>query len=276
MQNDGGGGSGIVASETIVLDSETNWGLIILIFIWWIAFAMLAIMIFSCGKSTGRRTITASSRVAGSNEDEENQDTKQEMVEPSTAVAEPVHDHQVLGRAPMGILPIMAATIGLALSVVAQSSCRYINADEIRLPNNHEIDYFGLWSAAIYDGISGSDDVCRSTYRDEEEFPVDTPIKVARYAAVLASVLGSITLLCVIYFAMSKRLDSVWFGRLSWPFFVAAIAQGLVLIVVSTDLCEHTSSACSLDLGGVASITASVYWIVAAIGVTCTSVLVSV
>jgi hypothetical protein len=98
---------------------------------------------------------------------------------------------------------------------------------------------------------------------------------VARYAAVLASVLGSMTLLAAVYFTFSKRLESVWFGHLSWAFVVSAVAQLLVLIVVSTHLCDGASSHCSLDIGAIASFTATGYWFIAALGVACTSFIVS-
>jgi hypothetical protein len=122
---------------------------------------------------------------------------------------------------------------------------------------------------SCYGGINE----CRSTYHND--FSVDMPIVVARCAAVMAYVLGSMALLAAVHFTFSKRLESVWFGRLSWAFVVSAVAQLLVLIVVSTHLCDGASSDCSFDIGGIASITAAGYWFISELGVACTSFIVS-
>jgi hypothetical protein len=83
---------------------------------------------------------------------------------------------------------------------------------------------------------------------------------VARCTAVMASVLGSMALLAAVYFTFLKRLELVWFGQLSWAFVVSDVAQLLVLIVVSTHLCDGASLDCSLDIGGIASLYYHLIW----------------
>jgi hypothetical protein len=85
---------------------------------WLIAISMLAIMIFSYGKTIGHRA-TVSARAVESNDEET--PTKHETMEPAAG------EQPAQGQTQTRVLPILAAAIGFSLSVVAQTSCSYVS-----------------------------------------------------------------------------------------------------------------------------------------------------
>ena len=276
-------------------ESYTDWTRIVFMVLWLIALMLITFIIVSYIRGSrqpnkgGVASAPATSRTQhaqthGNDIDEENnnvpveikpENIAEETREMATEVQElsqPVRNEKKLP----GIVPIVTILIALSLSVTAQTSCDYVSTSNGISVIDHyafqdvKISSFGLWSAAIYNGSYGSDDQCQSIFR-HHGFTTDGKFIFARSVAILASTLGCIALLTAVYYAIVGKMASPRFRTVSlWLLGSATLTQGLVLVLFSADICSSTEKAyCEVGIGAISSITATIYWSIAALSVWC-------
>ena len=169
------------------------------------------------------------------------------------------------------------ATLALALSIYANLTCEFLQADDGPIvmsfpPSNANDDTYttievynlGLWSVVASSGapgyfegdINGEVEAC---FELSYLFYLDGYYKLARASAVIASLIGGLSLFTLLVLAF----DSVRLRRFSrhmgWLFGVTTVFQLLTLAFLGTEYCD--SSMCSLHLGGASSVTAAAYWL---------------
>jgi hypothetical protein len=182
------------------------------------------------------------------------------------------HDSEsTAGCLPNGIaslLPFCAAVIATCLSIVPHTSCDFMDLYE-----DGTIESIGLWRNAYErDGSDdfGGENQCYSHFRNFPEqldkFDVDPALKVARAFAILASTLGGLCMLVLLFTCVSSRLGVSAVRCMAVPLLLTAIFQALTLSALGTDYCESSNS-CELGMGFTFSIEATFYWMLCAFGV---------
>ncbi|KAL3943958.1 MAG: hypothetical protein SGBAC_001952 [Bacillariaceae sp.] len=171
------------------------------------------------------------------------------------------------------------ATFALALSIYANLTCEFLDADEssifmsFRTPlypsdgtltTTVEVYSLGLWSLVATNGAPGYlegdlNGEVKACFELSDLFYVDGYYKMARASAVIASLIGGLSLLAFWVLACdSARLRR--FSRLmGWSFGVTTVFQLLTLAFLGTEYCN--SSNCALHVGGTSSVTAAAYWL---------------
>merc|ERR1712232_76168 len=119
--------------------------------------------------------------------------------------------------------------------------------------------YIGLWGV----GSNGNEDTCQPM---SALFLLDTVFHFSRAASIIASLTGGLCI-PIIIFACDKPKYEWLFRLLVWPFATACLFQFLTLSILDTFYCAEAE--CTLDQGGVFSITAAFYWLYCTCVVTC-------
>lgn len=172
---------------------------------------------------------------------------------------------------------ITGAAMGLALSIFAILSCDFLHLSEtltvdwIRTENGDVISVefysLGLWAFGLESdpGImsDGNSDSC---FEIANFIPLGWQFNLARASAVIASLLGGLTLLILLVGCASNSRRSI-FRFLAWPLLLATFFQSLTLVMFQTHYCTSIldDRNCSVSVGGLAAITASLYWLFCAV-----------
>jgi hypothetical protein len=171
-------------------------------------------------------------------------------------------------------IPVFSAITAFGLSVYPHTSCEFVGFSGYE-HDSGGLSSIGLWSVA-YRGTSSSDfggeGNCYSSF--PLNFDPDAALTLARVSAIAATVVGGACMLILLYFSVvteqqtSRLRSSLMVQWLAVSFCVAAFFQGLSLSVLGTDSCNTASGFyCTVDFGAVSTMTALLYWLVAAMGV---------
>ncbi|CAJ1946052.1 unnamed protein product [Cylindrotheca closterium] len=169
------------------------------------------------------------------------------------------------------------AIFALALSIYANSTCEFLQADDRSIimsfpPLNANDDTFttvevyslGLWSLVATNGapgylegdLNGEVEAC---FEVSYLFYLDGYYKMARASAVIASLIGGLSLLTFLVLACDFARLRRFSRLLGWSFGVTTVFQLFTLAFLGTEYCD--SSNCSLHKGGASSVTAAAYWL---------------
>jgi hypothetical protein len=163
-------------------------------------------------------------------------------------------------RQPIRIIMILSTMVALCLSILVHTSCHFLDA---AVEESGVVDSMGLWKAASHER-----GVCYGTSRVPYDQAEDTSQVVARVTAVMATALGGIATL----FSMASPwweispTETERFRRhaLFMALLLVEALQAISIYFTAVQLCPSADS-CSLGFGGLAAITAVVYWGLAAL-----------
>jgi hypothetical protein len=254
-----------VRSESTSSSSEIAWGTISFLILWCLGLLLLGTVLALGWQNNKRLRATSTNASAAVQEEPDVEASKNNHQEQTDdfVVASSYHDR---GPSRLSLaIPMFAAVTAFCVSILSHTSCEYLLLLE---QDNAELLSLGLWKVAYaYDdsraaGLGGQDQ-CYSNFRSAD-FQVDTALTVARVAAVLASTIGGICMLVLLYYNIiaSAKLGSL--GRLAWPLLAAAFFQGLTLSIHASDQCLASAS-CSLEYGALSAITSTFYWFLCAV-----------
>jgi hypothetical protein len=151
-------------------------------------------------------------------------------------------------------IPLCLAAIAFALSVVTNTSCRFLSISEDRFG---ELDTAGLWSVAYL-----GDSNCSLSFPDSFEF--DSAFTLTRVSAVLASTFGGIGMLALLYASVGVSVETLSVRWVALPLATAALFQCLTFAYLETDRCIDNRG-CSLGDDAGFPMLAAFYWFVAAL-----------
>jgi hypothetical protein len=182
----------------------------------------------------------------------------------------------------LAILTILVTGVafGLVLSILAILSCDFLSLSEpitldlIRTEEDGRISVefysLGLWAV----GLSSSAGFLSGDADQEACFGVsgflglDWQFKLARASAVIASLLGGLSLPILLAGCASASANIRWILRfLFLPFWMATVFQFLTLVLLGTNYCDalFENQSCEISIGALASISAALYWLFCAI-----------
>ena len=174
------------------------------------------------------------------------------------------------------LLPTLAAFIAFVLSIVPHTSCNFVRVNPWSSYDDHPFYSMGLWRAEfIYNSTArfGGEDECYSYRAYEEEvldgdnYEMSTAIRMARASSILAILLGGMSLLVLLYAAFDHAQQIRWHLRkLCLPLFMATIFQALTFNFLLTNECQE-GAYCNIHDGGLAAVTATMYWFLTGCGV---------
>lgn len=288
-----GGGGGSDGEAVMSMDSSSssgiNWAMISVLILWALGLVLLGIVLARVRQETRRRrdaTSTNASTAAAMQEpdveasnkiNDQHEQQQQQQQEQADAVAVLVSSSSATrssssSRRSSLAIPLFSAVTAFCISIVPHTSCDYLELSED--DSNGDLLSLGLWNVAYVNGkapdLGGGEHECYSNFRTAE-FQVDTALTVARVAAILASTIGGICMLVLLYSTIvssssggSKQLGR---RRFVWPLLVAAFCQGLTLSIHASHQCQDSAS-CNVDTGAIMAITSTFYWFLCAVATT--------
>jgi hypothetical protein len=203
---------------------------------------------------------------------------QQQLPSAADGVEELVNEHNEKTEAStqLAILTILmtGTAIGLALSIFAILSCDFLSLSEpitmdliwTEGDGNISVEVYslGLWAVGLSSraGFLSGDADQDACFRVSGFLGLDWQFKLARASAVIASLLGGLSL--PILLGSCASANSRWILRfLFWPFWMAIIFQFLTLILLGTTHCVKGN--CWISIGALASISAALYWLFCAV-----------
>jgi hypothetical protein len=178
------------------------------------------------------------------------------------------------------IILMTGAAIGLVLSILAILSCDFLSLSEpISLDlmwteeDGHiSVEFYslGLWAVGLssragFLSLDAEQDTC---FGVSGFLGLDWPFELARASAVIASLLGGLSLPILLAGCASARANSRWILQfLFWPFGMAITFQFLTLVLLGTIYCDVPlgNENCRIGIGALASISAALYWLFCAV-----------
>jgi hypothetical protein len=236
----------------------------------WLVVLLLAVaVVFIFLQNKRRRRVTKPNGNAGPKE--------QEDMEAHQQTTTTTNDDETLNSSSRSfsygaatVIPVFSAITAFGLSVYPHASCEFVGLSE---DDSGGLLSIGLWSVAYpYNRASdfGGEGNCYSSF--PLNFDPDAALTLARVSAIAATVVGGACMLILLYFSVvaeqqaSRLRSSLMVQWLAVSFCVAALFQGLSLSALGTDYCTASTS-CTVDFGAVSTMTALLYWLVAAMGV---------
>jgi hypothetical protein len=231
--------------------AEINWATISFMFLWCLGMVLLG-AVLALAWQDKRRLRAANASVQEQDIEASNKNNnEQEQADVSS----------FSGSCLSLVIPMFAALTAFCSSIVPHLSCEYLGLSE---ENDRELISLGLWKV-VYSGYGG-EGICLSNFRTTS-FQVDAALTIARVAAILASTIGGICMLVLLYtVASSGKLDGQ--RRLVGPLLVATFFQGLTLSIHASDQCQASTS-CYVDNGALSAMTSTFYWFLCAVAILC-------
>lgn len=245
-------GTSVQSSSESNTDSYTDWSTIAFTILWAIALTLTIAHIYIIWQDKKKRRVTRSAQ-----EGDEDVEVQQKSNE--------YNNEERISFGFAIVIPAFLAATAFVLSIFSHTSCKFIDFSE----NAETFLSVGLWKVAyIRNGDFGGHDQCYNNFRQSDVVPfqVEPGLVVARVAGVFASLVGGICMLLLLSSAVSPKLDVSATRRLSLPLLLTAVSQLFTFCIYSVDQCSSSDS-CRMDRGAIASMTAIVYWVICALGV---------
>jgi len=227
--------TGSVQETTITSESETSGKMILFFILFFVGVFSMVFIVFAFAKAKRNRSAS------------------QEDLEAQASGRDGLKRGQFL-RGTLIFIPLCLAVIAFALSVVTNTSCRFLSFSEDR---SGELDTAGLWSVA-YLGESS----CSLSFPESFEF--DSAFTLTRVSAVLASTFGGIGMLALLYASVGVSVQTLSVRWVALPLAIAVLFQCLTFAYLETDRCVNNRG-CSLGDDAGFPMLAAFYWFVAAL-----------
>jgi hypothetical protein len=244
--------------ESNSASSEIAWGFISILILWGLGLVLLGIVFAIACQDKKKRLVLATN-------------TAQQDPADDVEASKSNNNHEQQQQTPTKtrlslIVSVFAAVTAFSASIVPHASCNYFDV----YSDNYDTEFssLGLWKVKYAPGRE--EDKCYSNFRTAD-FQVDMALTVARAAAILATTIGGISMLVLLYYtlvASSSTKLSGGLGRyLALTLLVAAFFQGLTLIIHASDQCQVSTTSCEVDNGALSAITSTFYWFLCAVAV---------
>eukprot|EP00980_Cylindrotheca_fusiformis_P026491 scaffold16300_cov150-Cylindrotheca_fusiformis.AAC.2 len=284
QQANGTDGNGTTDNNTTTSSESSDSGVsgFLYFFIVWIILLLLIVTLVPLlvlrYRSNGNKRPSASAAATAAVTEEE-QHSKGGDTDDTTMVNENLTpEKDTLAEVILIGIVTAGAIVGMGLSIFAILSCDFLELQESitrdwLLPDGDgesiAIEFYsiGLWAVGLSSdpGIlsgGGQNDACFRTFGF---LSLDGELKSARAYAVIASVLGGLSLSTLIVGCANPRGRSV-LRFLPIPLVLATLFQLLTLLLLKTKYCESQGQDCKLSFGAISSITAALYWFFCALG----------
>jgi len=156
------------------------------------------------------------------------------------------------------IIPLLLlSTAAIILSYQAHASCDYFSRKLVSFDNRYEFLVGDVQFISMFSYQQASDGACNHYATDTTYF--DPRFKASRALSVFTIVAGGLLLVILWLAACTKISLPVWYITASF-LLINSTAEGLVLLLKSSAICDETYGICSLARGSEYGIGAIVGW----------------